>query len=130
MPTEVRYIAFSRQELYKALNKLQRARGAPLPAGAVKRLDVGAEPGISVALTIETDDGRVKSLQFDRDQVGGALTLYCLESHIPLPRKSQRGLREIDGTLVLTVTSETEAVPLSSVKPIAFGLTARPKVPA
>ncbi len=113
MPSEARYIVFSKAELFVALSKLARVRGAPLPQSGMKRMDMMGEDDVTVTLTLDMDDGRVKSFVYDHAQISAAATLYCLETKIPLPRKSRRALRRLDEHVVLSIICESEKVPLA-----------------
>ena len=106
MPSEIRSIIFSREELVTALTEFAKRKGRPLPPGSVFKCKVSAEPGVEVALAIAVDgEDRLEHVTFTAKDLGAALVFYCIQHEIPLPaRGATKGLRVYGDSLALIVS--------------------------
>jgi hypothetical protein len=109
MPTEVRHIIFSNDEIIRAVVDYHRRNGSSLPAGSVIKMEVMANPEIRCALHIAVDgesSGAANGRQVawvDTATLAAALILFCINQRIPLPSKALKQLEMLNGRITLVV---------------------------
>lgn len=124
MTVEIRYIAFTPNEVVRAVADYRRRRGKPLPVGPVTGLDVYASPAIEVSLKIaHPERGDERTVAVRAEQLAAALVLYCISSRIPVPARAQKTLfAGRDGGVVLGyamgLSSEDQPTFATAVPPI------------
>ncbi|MCG8354198.1 MAG: hypothetical protein MI920_01380 [Kiloniellales bacterium] len=104
MPTEVRRLTFSQDEIIDALaaGKIEPAAASGGPLSIVSRED-GAP---MVAFGSEAGE---KCRNLETSVLGAALIKYCLDQGIPIPRNASRSLALHKGELALYLHIDEEA---------------------
>jgi hypothetical protein len=105
VPTEIRHIIFSSEELFVALKDYRKRRREPLPTGSVVKFTLEQVPALSVAVRIAPDTGEPERVFVaNRDELATALIMYCIDNKIPMPVKSTKFLQIFGGSLGLVIT--------------------------
>ena len=94
MPTEIRRLVFTNDELQSALSSAATKSNRTLPMGSItsaafKRF---GETEVQVEF-YDTRDNQSTTATFDSSFVGSALIFYCVDEHIPIPRAAARPMR-------------------------------------
>lgn len=103
MPTEIRHIIFTNEEVIRAVVDYHRRAGNPLPSGSIIRLEVQVEPQVRCALHIGLDDGARQAHWVDNPTLAACLIFYCINQRIPLPTKSAKQLHMMNDKVTLVV---------------------------
>lgn len=100
MPTEMRRIVFSGEELRAALDghRVRPERALPLGMIAALRLE-----GDALAIDIAGPQSPPASVTIKAAEVGAALVNYCKHCKIPLPRNATKSLAIAGDRLALDV---------------------------
>jgi hypothetical protein len=107
MPTELRTIVFSQQEVLEALVALDRVSKQGWPAGQIMGLHLESEPALSVHLDLMATDGLRKRVAIAIPNVAAALIGYCKSKRIPLARHARKSLQVVGDQLALRLTQGT-----------------------
>ena len=88
------------------MREYRRHIGWPLPAGALRRLDLRpAAGGVRVALDIVPDDGASPAVwEIGNAELSNAVIRYCGAHGIPLPAAGTKGLQCFGDSLLFIVT--------------------------
>ncbi len=117
MPTEIRYIIFTGEELIGALVAYRRRSGAPLPSGDLIRLTLFGEPDIRAELVTGRDRSSVRHRVIaGTDELLTALIMYCSDHRIPLPVNSSKFVQIMGGNLGLVVTKNATSHQIDKLK--------------
>jgi hypothetical protein len=112
MPTEFRKMTFSLGELATVIEAYDRSAKKILQNQAVASVEISvrSQPTLIVHCSATGQNGK-ESFRLDPDYVGAALVWYCINSHIPIPRKGTRSLliSEDGMSLVLQLQSPLSA---------------------
>ncbi|WP_043745957.1 response regulator [Paramagnetospirillum magneticum] len=105
MILERRVIVFPRADFLDAIRRYGERIGKMLPDTAPDLLSF--DPAQDIALTIRFPavfaGGSAKDFIFSRDDVGQALTLYCRERKVPLPKNSAKQIEKFKDGAALTM---------------------------
>ena len=109
MPTEIRRLVFTNDELQTALSSAATKTKKTLPIGSItsaafKRF---GETEVQVEF-YDNRENQSTTATFDSSFVGSALIFYCVNEHIPIPRAAAKSL-DISGnnlSLVLRLDSD------------------------
>ncbi len=115
---ELRCLAFSEEEVTRAVIELMNKLRRSLPRGTIdKILYQEILDTVEATLIIRDDDGKEHSVKLTEQEVSASLVNYCLSRQIPLPRQSARYLRVIDGDLSLVLDQDHSLPSVSAKKP-------------
>lgn len=104
MPNEVRRLIFSDEELAQALlSSTSPARAKIATHGYLGTIRVHAEPAPSVEMLVETPSGERVEIVIDETMLGAAVIRFCIDHGVPLPVKSEKSLRVVQGRLALEI---------------------------
>lgn len=118
MPTEIRHIIFSSEELFVALKEYRKRRRDPLPTGSVVKFTLEQVPELSVTVRVAPETGGAERvLVANRDELATALIMYCIDNTIPMPVKSTKFLQVFGGSLGLVITKNLST---EQIEPIEF----------
>ena len=110
MPTEIRHIIFSSEELFIALKEYRKRRREPLPSGSVVKFTIEQTPELSAVTRIAPESGEPERVFVsNRDELATALIMYCIDNKIPMPVKSTKFLQMFGGSLGLVITKNVTA---------------------
>ncbi len=105
MPTEMRHIVFTPNEVLRSITQYRVRRREPLPRGTVSGLKIEERPSIRVVVSIKGDSStHAQQVEFQGAELAAALVMYCIDSKIPLPATgAKKTLRVFDEQLGLEV---------------------------
>lgn len=105
MIVERRVIVFPRADFLDAMRRYGERIGKNLPDTAPEMLNF--DPAQDIALIIRFPavfaGGSAKDFVFNRDDVGQALTLYCREHRVPLPKTAAKQIEKFKDGAALTM---------------------------
>lgn len=105
MIQERRVILFPRADFLDAMRRYGGRIGKNLPDSAPDQINF--DPAQDIALTIRFPaifvGGSAKDFVFSRDDVGQALTLYCRERRVPLPKAASKLIEKFKDGAALTM---------------------------
>lgn len=105
MPTEIRNIIFTTNEVLFAVKDFRQRKKDPLPSGSVLDCVILEKPNIHAMIDMACDpDGHKLTLTFESEELAAALILFCINRKIPLPADAIKILQLFDGELGLVVT--------------------------
>ena len=102
MPSEVRNIVFTGDELLEAIRQFNAQADRKLPQGQFVRCRPIA--GDTVSAVVEIDDaigGGTKQVTLDHAYLVETLVNACLKVRIPLPRRARKSVRVLDDRVAL-----------------------------
>jgi hypothetical protein len=105
MPTEMRHILFTPNEVLRSITQYRARRREPLPRGTISGLKIEQRPNIHVVLSITGDAQKTaEQVVFQGAELAAALVMFCIERKIPLPATgATKTLRVFDEQLGLEV---------------------------
>jgi hypothetical protein len=104
MPTELRQVLFPKNELQAAIRKYARNTKDKLPPGEIVDSKVPGKTDAFVELHMKDEiTGKDEVVTFSEAFVGAALLKYCMDSHIPVPRKGEKALKVVSGEVALLI---------------------------
>lgn len=105
MPTEIRHIIFTQDEVVRAAVDYHRRAGNPLPPGNVIKVVLEREPQVRCALHLGLDsDGSRQLVWIEHQILAAALIFFCIQNRIPLPTKAAKELAVMGEKVALVVT--------------------------
>jgi hypothetical protein len=118
MPSEIRLIIFTNEEIVSSIVSLQKKRGQRLPGGTINNILIDEKPNstetpdVTLSIEILAAEGTVNK-SFRNEEIAAALINYCLTNRTPLPRLAEKTVRIIDGKVTLLLNlrmKQTETV--------------------
>ena len=117
MPTEIRHVIFSSEELFIALKEYRKRRREPLPSGPVVKFTIEQSPELSAVIRIAPENGDPeKVFVSNRDELATALIMYCIDNRVPMPVKSTKFLQMFGGSLGLVITKNVSPEPVEEIE--------------
>ncbi|ACJ00086.1 hypothetical protein [Rhodospirillum centenum] len=105
MPTEIRHIIFTGDEVIRALVEYHKRSGNPLPPGAVIRCQYESLPDLCCLLHLALDaDGSRQVFRVERAPLAAALIFFCIHNRIPLPTRATKQIQLLNEQLALVIT--------------------------
>ena len=102
MPSEVRIIAFTRQDVQEAIDRFGVIADKRLFKGKLIDCHVKKHPGVHAVLEVQRPAAeKTATVELNSTQLAAALISFCCDRHIPLPRVASKELDVIDDQLVL-----------------------------
>jgi hypothetical protein len=113
MPTEIRKILFSTEELLHAVQSYARMVPRFLPAGRVVGFEpvLGEETGLGLTVQVEAGSGNVLTLVMvhaPQARLVEVLVRCCLENNIPIPRRGTKMAKLVEDRLALVIHYDCE----------------------
>ncbi len=108
MSREVRVLIFDQSEVFQALTLLRRKTGDPLPPGSVVRFTITNTTDVGVTLEVADLQEQRHLFIFPSVEVAAGLVAFCMDRRIPLPAKSKKQLKVMDGQVAMVI-SRSEA---------------------
>ena len=100
MSIELRKITFSDGELGEAIDRFIKATRYSMPPGKITECRVETKAGLALIVHVgHMADGSENSVRFDQATLAAALTRYCIEKKIPIPRTAEKSV-EAQGQMV------------------------------
>jgi len=117
MPSEVRYVIFSKSELGTAIRQYFAKTGRSLPIGQTRQIRLTVEVGVTASLEIVEDrNDRVHQIFIDTDQIVSALILYCKDAEVPLPLHSTKVLQIVGSNVCLFICKNMPTIGVPGLK--------------
>jgi hypothetical protein len=128
LPSEIRHIVFCSAEIAAAVRDYRRHVRRPLPAGALRRLDLTTSTagGVRLVIEIAPDAGGSAEAELGNAELIDALIQYCEAHHIPLPMAGTKGLQRFGDSVLLIVTTNLRGAGW----PLSAALSLHPAVPS
>lgn len=105
MPSEIRHIIFSPEEVVRAVVDYHRRSGKALPTGSVIRTTYEREPTVRCALHMGLDaDSSRHVVWIEEPILAASLIFFCIQNGIPLPTKAAKNLQMLNEQVALRVT--------------------------
>lgn len=105
MPSELRQVLFPKPELQAAVAKYARLAKDKLPAGEIVDCKILGTTETFVELRLKDEfTGADAVVSFNEAFVGAALMKFCMDSHIPVPRKGEKALKVVNGDVALLIS--------------------------
>ena len=109
MPTEIRHIIFTNDEVVRAAIEYHKRTGSPLPPGTVIKVAFEKDPGVRCGLHMGLDsDGSRQLFWIEETILAAALIFYCINNRIPLPTKAAKNLHMVGEQVALMVTKTAD----------------------
>lgn len=105
MPYEMRRLYFSEAEVAAAVvgfNALSKQKF--LLPGGLESIRLCEDPVFHVDVTVETPAGGRETVVLNETMVGAAIIRYCISTHVPLPLRSSKSVKVVNGQLVFDIT--------------------------
>ena len=99
MPSEVRYVIFSKEELLVAVQSYFQRVGEKFPEGTIEKILPIYDEVLSVLMEI---GGRRH--KFNDGLIFRALLLACKSGRVPLPKMATKQLQVVDDNVALVIT--------------------------
>jgi len=104
MPSELRQIIFTNEELVAAIQLLyQRSRQA-FPRGRVWDITVSEDNGCQVDCDVVDTKNFRDRVTVSGEKLAAALILYCMTHKVPIPAAARKTLNIVNKQLALRVT--------------------------
>ncbi|MBT4588130.1 MAG: hypothetical protein HON14_00590 [Rhodospirillaceae bacterium] len=102
MPTELRRLIFTEEELQAALVNYALRSNLHMPNASIQSLLVEKKEGLSVTLHFAaTEDGDSRDVEFSEPHVAAAIILFCRVQEIPVPRDAVKVLSHEKNTIAM-----------------------------
>ena len=113
MPSEMRKIVFSVEELQAALINYALRTKKKLPNTTIDSILVEGKEGVTATILYVRDGTEeAKSVEFTQNDVAAALILYCNSQKIPLPRDAKKLVTPIEDSVGMIVKLDySDSVP-------------------
>lgn len=107
MPTEIRHIIFTQDEVVRAVVEYHKRTANPLPSGAIVKLEFEREPEVRCALHLDLDAGHTRQIFWiENALLAAALIFFCINNRIPLPTRAAKQLQMLNDKVALVVTKQ------------------------
>ena len=104
MPSEMRKIIFSVDELQAALVNYALRTNKKLPNATIDNILVDGKEGVTATIIFVRDGTEeAKTVVFTQNDVAAALILYCNSQQIPLPRDAKKLVTPIEDSVGMIV---------------------------
>ena len=104
MPSEMRKMVFSQDELQAALVNYALRTKRKLPNATIESIHVEEKNEISVTIVYAPDGTEeAKTVEFEQTHVAAAVILFCRTHEIPLPREARKVLVPVDNSVAMIV---------------------------
>ena len=109
MPTELRKIIFSEEEMLKAVISQNRRSPRKLPAGdivKIARAGNGANMDISI---FDPTAEETKTVTLGASYLAAAMLGFCIENKIPVPRVADKSVEVLGDSFALSISIGKES---------------------
>ena len=104
MPSEMRKIVFSVEELQAALVNYALRTNKKLPNTTIDSILVEGKEGVTATIIFMRDGTEeAKTVGFTQNDIAAALILYCNSQQIPLPRDAKKLVTPIEDSVGMIV---------------------------
>ncbi len=104
MPSEIRRLLFSNDEVLQALMDINTRSGNKyFPEGQIGELEITEDPTPVVKTVIEVTHNRSEEATIATATLGAALIGFCMRQSIPLPARANKSLKVVKGRLAMDI---------------------------
>ena len=126
MPSEMRKLVFTSDELREALINYALRTQRRLPAARIEHVAVAKAGGVTATFVYApSDDHSPDPIEFDETNVAAAIILYCRTREIPLPRGGRKILTPFEDSVAMLVQSDHPDPSVGTPPPASSGNTGR-----
>ncbi len=119
MPSEMRKMVFTRDELQAALINYALRTKQRLPNANIEHIKVEKADGVKATIIYaRLADEEPKTVEFDETNVAAAIFLYCRTHNIPLPREARKVIIPEGGSVSMIVQMD-HSPPAPGIQPAA-----------
>lgn len=105
MPTEMRKIVFSEEEIVKAVLSQNRHSVRKLPPGDIVQVKAKSAPEPLLELDIfDPESEATKTIKLDTPYLAAAMLRFCIDSNIPIPRVADKSVQILGGSIALNIS--------------------------
>ncbi len=121
MPTEIRKLIFSRDELAEAIANHRNghdngSKHGDLPSGAIMFCRVHQDTQLRVTVKVLPDgETNIRTVQLEPEFVGAALMQYCIERKIPMPKGASKSLEAMGENIAMNLSIEAKVSQMPNV---------------
>lgn len=109
MPAEIRRLSFSDAEVARAIVGFNaHSRQKFLPSGNLGGIRLVDEPVLHIYVSVETGDGGLETVVLNETMIGAAIIRDCIASGVPLPLRSTKSLKLVNGELAFDISLPRE----------------------
>ena len=99
MAIEVRRIILEQHEFQAVLNVFAKMEESDFPEGFVVGFEIRNENPLQIFVDIQSPDGAQVGVELAEDFIVEALINFCIQTKIPVSRKSKKSVRLSDGKI-------------------------------
>ena len=105
MPTEMRKIVFSEEEIVKAVLTQNRHSVKKLPAGDIIQVTAKntSEPLLELDIFDPTSEA-TKTIKLDTSYLAAAMLRFCIDHNIPVLRIADKSVQILGGSIALNIS--------------------------
>ena len=108
MPTEMRKIVFTADELQAALVNYALRTNKKLPNATIDNILVEGKEGVTATVVyMREGTDEAKSVEFSPNDVAASIILYCSTRQIPLPRDAKKVVVPIEESVGMIIKIDT-----------------------
>ncbi len=112
MPSERRRLYFNESEVANAVLAFNaQSKQKFLTTGELESICLYGDPVFHVDVTVETPDGGRDTVVLNESMIGAAIIRYCITTRVPLPLRSSKSLKVVDGQLVFDISLPRDPEP-------------------
>lgn len=112
MPYEMRRLYFNESEVATAVVAFNaQSKQKFLTPGELESVRLCEDPVFHVDVTVETADGGRDTVVLNETMIGAAIIRYCITTRVPLPLRSSKSLKVVNGQLVFDINLPRDPEP-------------------
>jgi hypothetical protein len=105
MPYEMRRLYFSEAEVAAAVVAFNaQSKQKFLAPGGLDSVRLCEDPVFHVDVTVETAAGGRETVVLNETMIGAAIIRYCITTRVPLPLRSSKSVKVVNGQLVFDIS--------------------------
>lgn len=101
MPSEVRRLVFSLEELMLLVSSFIKSTDTEIPRGKVMDFKIASETPLKVTLFVHAETGRQVVHDIGEIFISAAMIDYCMRNRIPISKRAQKSVKMLNGQFVL-----------------------------
>lgn len=94
MPTEIRRLIFTPDELAGALSDFISSNRSNLEPGKVLSIEIRGTAPLSIRAHVQFQSGRQSKEVFEEALICAALISWCMNNKVPLPRRATKAVHQ------------------------------------
>ena len=105
MPTEIRKVVFSEEEIVKAILSQNHHSRRKLPPGDIVKIKAngGSEPNLELTV-FDPEAEKPKTINLGAPYLAAAMLRFCFENKIPIPRHADKSVEILGSSVALSIS--------------------------